>query len=101
MQLTLGACVSKGYSSWSCLFLFFTHAAFIDYTPVDGREIVFTSGQTVNGVQCMSVALLDDSNVLENPETFTVVLSRMDSFVEIRPGQEDIIINVNEDPTDG
>ena len=77
------------------------NTAFVDYSPVDGSEIVFVSGQTVNDVQCLSVSLLDDSNVLENPELFLVTLSTADSFVVIRSGQEDVLINVNEDPTDG
>ena len=77
------------------------NTAVVDYSPVVGSEIVFVSGQTVNDVQCLSVSLQDDSNVLENPELFLVMLSTADSFVVIRPGQEDIVINVNEDPTDG
>ena len=82
-------------------FMHYLNTAFVDYSPVDSSEIVFTSGQTVNDVQCLSVSLLDDSNVLENRELFLVTLSTADSFVVIRSGQEDIIINVNEDPTDG
>ena len=80
---------------------YFTTAASFDYTSITGEEITFTSGQTVNDVQCATVTVLDDSNVLENAESFQVIVSAMDMFVNVPLGQESIVININEDPQDG
>ena len=80
---------------------YFTTAASFDYTSITGKEITFTSGQTVNDVQCMTVTVLDDSNVLENAEFFQVIASAMDMYVNVPSGQESIVININEDPQDG
>ena len=56
--------------------------------------------RTVDDVQCISIAIMDDSNVLEGPESFQVMLTASDSSVTIPFSQESIIINVNEDPLD-
>ena len=63
--------------------------------------ITFTSGQTVNSVQCISVTILEDSNVLENAESFGLVLSATETFIAFALGQNSIEININEDPLDG
>ena len=49
----------------------------------------------------MTVTVLDDDNVLENVQSFQVVVSAVDSFINIASGQESIMININEDPRDG
>lgn len=77
------------------------NAGSVDYISISAEEIVFTSGQTVNGIQCTPVTIMDDSNVLENAESFEIVVSSMDPFVNIPLAQDNIIININEDPLDG
>ena len=77
------------------------NAASDDYTSVTGSEITFTSGQMVNDTQCISIAILEDSNVLENSESFQLTLSAMETFITFTVGQNNIIININEDPLDG
>ena len=84
-----------------CNNFYFTTAASFDYTSITGEEITFISGQTVNDIQCTTVTVLDDSNVLENAESFQVIVSAMDMFVNVPLGQESIVININEDPQDG
>ena len=81
--------------------IFKNTAASVDYSPVSLEEIVFTSGQTVNDLQCTPITILDDSNMLENAESFQVTLSSMDQFVWIPSMQENTVININEDPLDG
>ena len=76
------------------------YAAAIDYATVNGVEVTFTSEQTVDDVQCISIVILDGS-ILEDVEQFRVVLSAMDPFVIIPQGQESIVVNINEDPEDG
>ena len=39
--------------------------------------------------------------MLENAESFQVLVSAMDQFVIILPTQDDIVINIIEDPLDG
>ena len=65
------------------------------------EEIVFTSGQSVNDIQCIAITILDDSNVLENAELFIVSVSSADLFVVVLPSQANTVININEDPLDG
>ena len=77
------------------------NAAVDDYMPVTGGEITFTSGQMVNNVQCISITILEDSNVLEDSESFQLTLSATEAFTIFPAGQNNIIINVNEDPLDG
>ena len=55
----------------------------------------------VNDTQCISVTIMEDSNVLENSESFQMTLSAMETFIDFPIGQNNIIINVNEDPLDG
>ena len=77
------------------------NAGSVDYISISAEEIVFTSGQTVNGIQCTPITIMDDSNVLENAESFEIVVSSMDPFIIIPSAQDNIIININEDPLDG
>jgi hypothetical protein len=72
-----------------------------DYISVSVEETVFTSNQTVNDIQCIPITILDDINVLEDTESFEITLSTMDTFIIIRSTQDNIIININEDPVDG
>lgn len=65
------------------------------------EEIVFTSGQSVNDIQCIAITILDDSNVLENAESLMVSVSSADLFVIVLSLQANIVININEDPLDG
>jgi hypothetical protein len=44
---------------------------------------------------------LDDSNVLENAESFQINLSAMDPVVVIQSTYDNIVLNINEDPLDG
>jgi hypothetical protein len=44
---------------------------------------------------------MDDNNVLENAESFVITLSAMDPFVIIPSTQDNVVININEDPMDG
>ena len=77
------------------------NAGSVDYNSISAEEIVFTSGQTVNDIQCTPITITDDSNVLENDESFEVVVSSMNPFVSIPSAQDNIVININEDPLDG
>lgn len=79
----------------------FFYTASIDYNSISVEEIVFTSGQSVNDIQCTAITILDDSNVLENPESFIVSVSTADVFVIVLSPQDNIVININEDPLDG
>ena len=72
-----------------------------DYNSISTEEIVFTSGQTINDIQCTPIAIMDDNNVLEDTESFQITLSAMDPFVIIPSTQDSIDININEDPLDG
>jgi hypothetical protein len=81
--------------------VFYATTASVDYNSISIEEIVFTSGQTVNDIQCTPITLLDDSNVLEYAESFQIIVSSMDLFVSIPSTQDNIVININEDPLDG
>ena len=53
-------------------------------------------------MQCISISILDDINVLEAPvEKFKVILSSLDPVVTFLPGQERVTVNINEDIMDG
>ena len=53
-------------------------------------------------MQCIQVAIVDDGNILEEiMETFRVMLTETEPFVDIRSQQESILINIIEDPLDG
>ena len=80
---------------------FFNNAASVDYNSISGEEIVFTSGQTVNDIQCTPITILDNGNVLENTESFQVTMSAVDPFIRFLPMQDSIVVNINEDPLDG
>ena len=71
-----------------------------DYNSIS-TEIIFTSGQTINDIQCTHITIMDDSNVLEDTESFQITLSAMDPFVIFPSTQDSIDININEDPQDG
>ena len=64
--------------------------------------MVFTSGQGTGDMQCISISIVDDDNVLEVPvETFKVMLTSLDSIVTFPLGQESATITINEDTMDG
>ena len=53
-------------------------------------------------MQCIEVAIADDNDILEEiVETFRVTLTATEPFVTIRSQQENISINIFEDPMDG
>ena len=64
-------------------------------------EITFMAGQTVGDKQCISISILQDSNVLEDQESFQVILTAVETFITIPSGYENIIIYIDEDPFDG
>lgn len=63
-------------------------------------EITFMAGQTVDDRQCTSISILQDSNVLEDQESFQVILTAVETFTTIPSGHESIIIYIDEDPFD-
>ncbi len=91
------------YCSFICnYFLSFLHTGSSDYTPIASEEVTFTNGQTTSDIQCISVAILDDNNVLEVAvETFEVLLTANDTVVSFPAGQENTTVNINEDTLDG
>ena len=91
--------ISLPSSDFHCSF--FNNAASVDYNSISGEEIVFTSGQTVNDIQCTPITILDNGNVLENTESFQVTMSAADPFIRFLPMQDSIVVNINEDPLDG
>lgn len=73
--------------------------ALMDYTGIVDQEITFRAGESM---QCVSITILDDRNVLEEMvESFRVMLTAPEPFVFIPPEQESIVINIFEDPLDG
>lgn len=64
-------------------------------------EITFMVGQTVGDRQCISISILQDSNVLEDRESFQLILRAVEAFITIPSGHESIIIFIDEDPFDG
>ena len=77
------------------------NSASIDYADVVASELTFIAGQTVGDRQCISISIIQDSNVLEAQESFQLVLTAVETFIIIPSGQDGIIIYVNEDPLDG
>ena len=75
--------------------------ASIDYAYVVASEITFMAGQTVGDSRCVSVSILQDSNVLEDQESFQLILTATETFITIPSRQESIRIYINEDPLDG
>ena len=79
-----------------------SHTASSDYTSVVSEELRFTSGQVTTDMQCVSISILDDVNVLEvEVESFEVMLTSLDSAVTFPLGQENATVNINEDVHDG
>ena len=64
-------------------------------------NVTFTAGQTVGDMQCIPIAILDDNNVLEPPESFQLTLTASESFIVVPTEHDSIIININEDPLNG
>ena len=61
--------------------------------------MIFRAGDSM---QCIQVAIADDNDVLEEiVETFRVTLTATEPFVTIRSQQENVSINIFEDPMDG
>ena len=61
--------------------------------------MIFRAGDSM---QCIGVAIADDNDVLEEiVETFRVTLIATEPFVTIRSQQENVSINIFEDPMDG
>jgi hypothetical protein len=83
------------------IIMVFYNTASADYNSIGIEEIIFMSDEAVNDTQCTPITILDDSNVLENTESFQITLSSIDPFVSIPSAQDNIIININEDPMDG
>ena len=52
-----------------------------DYSRVS-IDLVFTAGTSNGTVQCINVAIIDDS-LVESNETFTVILATSNSVVEL------------------
>ena len=76
--------------------------ATIDYISVVSEEIIFTSGQLTTDMQCITILILDDANVLEvTVETFKVMLTSLDSAVIFPLGQDSTTVIINEDTLDG
>lgn len=75
--------------------------ASVDYAHVAASEITFMAGQTVGDTQCITVSIIQDSNVLEDQESFQLILTATETFITIQSGQESIRIYINEDPLDG
>ena len=64
-------------------------------------RLTFTSGQTIGGMQCTDLQILDD-NILESEETLTLHLVADDtSVVTITSSAESAVVTIQEDPTDG
>lgn len=63
--------------------------------------MVFLSGQAVGDKQCVTISILDDSNVLEYSEYFQLVVTSLSSIVVVPPGHEAQVIQILEDPQDG
>lgn len=64
-------------------------------------EITFMAGQTVGDKQCISISILQDSNVLEDQESFQVILTAVETFITIPSRHESTMIYIDEDPFDG
>ena len=77
------------------------HTDSVDYNAVSNIEIVFIPGQTVGDVQCISIAILDDDNVLEYSEFFQMSVTSSSSFVIVPSEQDTVDIYIDEDPQDG
>ena len=84
-------------------FLFvFSCTASRDYNSIVSEELTFTSGQVTSDIQCITVSILDDADILEiEVETFEVILTSLDSVVTFPLGQENATVNINEDIHDG
>ncbi len=53
-------------------------------------------------MQCIQVAIADDNNILEEMiEIFSVTLTATEPFVTTQSQQENVSINIFEDPRDG
>ena len=72
-----------------------------DYLPVHSLGLTFSSGQSSDSMptQCTDLIVQDD-NILEGNETFTIRLTSLSDEVRISTGREQATVVIREDNVD-